>query len=130
MPIANTVGIVGIDRTIQLHGEIQMQVKKMIMASGQTFKAPERIKTVFVANGEIVKTNRGTNLFESGPNAYRHMQSNHYGADYCEILDADNDRLLMSWKRNKKGQVIPHLEWNPEATEQKFGVSTLLEKKK
>jgi hypothetical protein len=108
-----------------------MQVKKIVMNSGRSKDAPVKLKTRYVFNGEIVKTNHGSDLFEAGLNVMRNLQINKYGATYAEVLDAETDQLYYSQSRSINGVISkPHYEWNPEDTVIKFGATMLLEKKR
>lgn len=106
-------------------------IKKVVMANGTIKAAPLKLKTVYMFRGEVVKTNRGSDLFEAGLNVMRNLQTNKYGATYAEVLDADTDQLYYSQSRSMNGVISkPHYEWNPEDTENKYGVSALLGKGK
>jgi len=111
--------------------------KKVVMNSGRVVNAPVKLRTVYMFQGEIVKTNRGTSLEEAAINIERHVQRNSYGATYVEVLDADTEQLYYSAKIKRvteKGKFILKkdgiYEWNPEDTERKYGVSALFAKGK
>ena len=100
---------------------------KIVMATGTEKEAPAKLKTVYMFKTEIVRTTRGTNLFEAGLNVLRNLQINKYGATYAEVLDAETDQLYYSQSRSMSGKIsAPHYEWNPEETERRYGVSALL----
>jgi hypothetical protein len=97
------------------------------MSSGNTIATPARIITRYWFNGEVVKTNAGSNLFEAGPNVQRNLQINKYGATFAEVLDADTEQLYYSQSRSISGTISkPHYEWNPEDTARKYSAGLLL----
>lgn len=105
--------------------------KRIVLSSGKVINAPDRLITRYVFNGEIVKVNSGSNLFEAGPNVQRNLQVNKYGATYAEVLDAETEQLYYSQSRSMSGVISkPHYEWNPEETENKYGATALLSLKR
>lgn len=102
---------------------------KIIMRTGTEKAAPVKIRTVYYFQAKIVKITRGTNLFEAAPNAVRNLQTNRYGATLVEVLDAETDELFYSQRRHMDGTLAkPHYEWDPEATNTKFGIYVILKK--
>lgn len=107
--------------------------KRIVLNSGKIQAAPVRVQARYMLDGEIVKTNSGTNIFEAGPNAMRNLQRNSYGANFVEVVDADTEQLYFSAKarlKNGKHHIESTYEWNPEDTERKYGASMLLKKAK
>lgn len=101
---------------------------KIVMATGKEQDAPIKLKTVYYFRTQIVKITHGSNIFESGLNVQRNLQINKYGATYAEVLDAETDQLFYSQSRRIGSGALtaPHYEWNPEETNTKFAVYTLL----
>lgn len=87
---------------------------------------PEGIKTVYRWRGKKVKTNRSQYLNETVATAYRHMQINHYGANYCEILNAETDEVYAEVFRSMKGTVRIEHHYDPTGYERKYSINGLL----
>lgn len=100
---------------------------KIVMQTGATKDAPLKLMTRYWFKTKLVKVTRGTNLFESGPNAQRNLQINKYGATFVEVLDADTEQLYYSQSRSMSGKLsAPHYEWDPASTVVKFSVGLVL----
>jgi hypothetical protein len=101
---------------------------KIVMQTGSVKDAPPKLMTRYWYKTELVKTTRGSNLFEASVNVVRNLQINKYKATYAEVLDADTEQLYYSQSRSvATGKLsAPHYEWDPASTVIKFSVGVVL----